>query len=83
MLDYSIIIEAPDELCLKRRLARDLKERNYIKAEIIHRFNNHFLPAYRKWVEPLKSKVSLILYNEEELEIAKKILVGKIASFLK
>ena len=81
MLDYSIIIEAPDELCLKRRLARDMKERNYVKEEILHRFNNHFLPAYRTWVEPMKTKVNLVLYNED-LEIATKILVGKIASFL-
>lgn len=82
LLDYSIIIEAPDQLCRQRRLLRDLKDRNYKEEEILHRFNNHFLPAYRDLVEPFKSKVNLVLYNEEELEIARKILLGKVASFL-
>jgi uridine kinase len=82
-LDYSILIEAPDELCRARRLSRDLSERNYRQEEILHRFNNHFLPAYRQIVEPLKPKVNLILYNEEELEIARKIILGTVTSVLK
>lgn len=82
MLDYSIIIEAPDDLCRTRRLNRDQSERNYKKEEILHRFNNHFLPSYHLLVEPFKPKVDLVLYNEEELEIAQKILLGRVASLL-
>ena len=83
LLDYSIIIDADIDTCRKRRLARDVKERNYDREEILHRFNNHVLPSFSELIDPLKSKVDLVLMNEGELEVVKERLIEQLMSFLK
>jgi len=82
LLDYSIIIDADINICRSRRLARDVKERNYDRKEILHRFDNHVLPSFQSLIEPLKSKVDEVLINEGELDEVRKILIERVMTFL-
>tara|TARA_Y100000385_G_scaffold289279_2_gene358201 strand:+ start:733 stop:1338 length:606 start_codon:yes stop_codon:yes gene_type:complete len=82
LLDYSIIIDADINICRSRRLARDVKERNYDRKEILHRFDNHVLPSFQSLIEPLKSKVDEVLINEGKLDKVRKILIERVMTFL-
>lgn len=82
MLDYSIIIDADTDICRSRRLLRDVRERNYDEEEILHRFNNHVLPAFDDLIEPLKAKVDMVLINDKELSVAKRKLIDTVNAFL-
>ncbi|MEE9374197.1 MAG: AAA family ATPase [Saprospiraceae bacterium] len=83
LLDCSIIIDANIETCRNRRLTRDVNERNYDRNEILHRFDNHVLPSFKKLIDPLKPKVNFVLLNEGKLDDVKKKLMEIILSFLK
>ena len=82
LLDYSIIIDAEIDTCRQRRLARDVKERNYDPIEILHRFDNHVLPSFKTLIEPLKSKVDEVMINQGEIVEVRKKLIERVMTFL-
>lgn len=50
-----IFIDAPDEVCLQRRIDRDTHTRGRTEAEVRGRFEAHVLPAAIKYIRPCKS----------------------------
>ncbi len=70
LLDLRIFIEAPDYLMLSRRIVRDGKERGYDMEDVMYRFKNHVIPAYEKFIGPLKSKSDLIIPNHTDFNTA-------------
>lgn len=69
-LDCKIFIIADPEVCLKRRLARDQKERGYQKTEILYRFKHHALPVYEKYVLPYQAEADFVIDNNADLNRA-------------
>jgi len=49
-----IFVEAPDDVCLQRRLDRDVAERGRTPGEVISRFHGHVWPMYMKHIEPTR-----------------------------
>jgi uridine kinase len=50
-----IFIDAPDEVCLRRRIERDTHTRGRSEAEVRGRFEAHVLPAAVRYIRPCKS----------------------------
>jgi len=63
-LDYSVYLSVDREQQLKRRLKRDMTERNYTKESIIYQWNNHVIPSYDNYVRPYKTESDLIITND-------------------
>lgn len=83
MLDLRIFIDAPDYLMLSRRIIRDDKERGYDAEDVMYRFKNHVVPAYEKYIGPLKSKSDLIIPNHTDFQNALNVLIMYMQSQLK
>ena len=77
-LDYSVYISAPQDLQLRRRLKRDMEERNYTKEDILYQWNKHVLPSYESFLLPYKEKADLIINNAEEFDSNVKVLLNVI-----
>lgn len=73
LLDDIIFIEAIDSLMLERRLRRDKEERNIDGDNVLYQWNNHFVPAYKKYVLPYKAKADLVL-NGAHLGLVRKVM---------
>jgi uridine kinase len=82
ILDYSVFITVESELQLFRRLKRDIEERNYTKKDIMYQWDHHVMPAYKKYIEPFKSSVDLIISNNDKFDENILILEAKLRDAL-
>lgn len=61
VFDLKIFIEVPMEVCLERRVARDVVERGRTAEIIRHRWAEQVEPMYIKHVEPTRAFADLLL----------------------
>ncbi|WP_183573448.1 uridine kinase family protein [Mucilaginibacter sp. X5P1] len=62
-LDLKIFIEADDDIALQRRLKRDLMERGYSHDDVMYKWINHVVPAYKEFLLPYKDECDQIITN--------------------
>lgn len=65
VFDLKIFINVPLEVCLERRVARDVVERGRTEEMIRQRWAEQVDPMYRKYVEPTRAFADLLLAPEE------------------
>ena len=82
LLDLKIFIEAKDQLRLERRITRDSEERGYDLDDVLYRYRNHAIPSYEKYIEPFRSSSDIIIPNNNQSDIAIKILIAYLKSKL-
>ena len=66
--DIRIFISAPEELRLKRRLERDVRERGRTPESIRTQFATTVSPMHDKYIEPSSSSADLILEGTAPIE---------------
>lgn len=69
LIDYSIFIDTPLPVCLKRRLSRDTTEREVSEEMVKYQWENHILPSFNKYIKPYKSEVDLIIDGNRDKQI--------------
>ena len=67
LLDLKIFLDTEEEIALKRRLKRDLIERGYSEDDILYKWNNHVVPAYKEYLLPFKTDCHNIVSNNTQL----------------
>tara|TARA_X000001036_G_C20689680_1_gene808970 strand:+ start:1200 stop:1826 length:627 start_codon:yes stop_codon:yes gene_type:complete len=68
ILDVKIFLEAPEDVMLKRRLERDSHHRGYTIDEVVYQFERHALPAYKKYILPLKNQADILISNHHDFD---------------
>src|SRR5690606_1829768 len=63
LLDYRIFLEADESIALKRRLRRDLIERGYGHDDVMYKWVNHVLPAFKSYLLPHREQCDLVIKN--------------------
>jgi uridine kinase len=63
LLDLKIFIEADEEIALVRRLKRDLIERGYSHEDVMYKWINHVVPAYKKFLLPYREECDQVITN--------------------
>jgi uridine kinase len=63
LIDYRIFIEADEEIALERRIQRDGIERGYPEDDVLYKWHNHVVPAYRQYLLPYKQSCNQLIYN--------------------
>ncbi len=66
LLDLRIFIEADEEVALHRRIKRDGMERGYPEEDVIYKWNNHVVPAYKEFLLPYKEQCDQIVFNNDD-----------------
>ncbi|MGI4022925.1 MAG: uridine kinase family protein [Janthinobacterium lividum] len=67
MLDLKVFIDTEEEVALHRRLKRDLLERGYSADDVNYKWENHVLPAYKKFLLPHKPSCHKIVVNNTQV----------------
>src|SRR5205085_8956904 len=74
----SIFIDATSDLCLQRRVSRDVAERGRCPEEVNSWFNERVLPMQRRFVDPQREYSTLTVCapvgEKHVTELAEKIL---------
>lgn len=64
LLDMRIFLDTSEETALQRRLQRDKAERGYSDEDILYKWQEHVMPAYRKFLLPHKNTCDQIIIND-------------------
>lgn len=83
VLDYRIFVEADETVALQRRIRRDGLERGYPEEDVLYKWHNHVVPAYKEFLLPYREQANKIVVNN--LDIPDEILkiTEEISSELK
>ncbi len=63
LLDHMIFVDADEQVALDRRIKRDGLERGYPEEDVLYKWHNHVLPAYKEYLLPYKDKCHEIVIN--------------------
>lgn len=63
LIDLKIFIEADDHIALQRRINRDVAERGYSYEDVMYKWENHVVPAYREYLLPYRDEAHQIILN--------------------
>jgi uridine kinase len=68
MFECRIFIDARREICLSRRLERDMRERGRPRMSILRQFEETVIPMYEKYIAPARQFADLVVDGEEPIE---------------
>ncbi len=66
-LDLKIFIDADDDVALQRRIKRDLLERGYSHDDVMYKWVNHVVPAYKEFLLPYKNECDQVIVNNSHV----------------
>ena len=65
---YSVYVDAPAEVCLQRRIRRDMRERGRTEASVREQYESAVKPMADLYVVPSKEKAELVVSGCEALD---------------
>jgi len=68
LYDFSIYVDAPNDVCLMRRIHRDMRERGRTRESVIEQFNATAKPMADLYVLPTKTLATLTVDGTEDLD---------------
>lgn len=83
MMDIRIFMEAAPDICLLRRLKRDIKERGRSLDCVLKQYEETVRPMYLQFIEPTKRHADLIVPRGGGNRIAIDMIQAKIRELLK
>lgn len=66
LLNLKIFIEADEEVALQRRIKRDGMERGYPEEDVLYKWKNHVVPAYKEFLLPYKEHCDQVVFNNDD-----------------
>lgn len=67
LLQQRIFIDAHEEVALQRRIRRDGMERGYPEEDVLYKWHNHVVPAYKEFLLPYKDECHKIIINNTDI----------------
>jgi uridine kinase len=67
LLDLKIFIEADEDVALRRRIKRDLEERGYSHDDVMYKWINHVMPAYKEYLLIYKNECEQVIVNNTQV----------------
>ncbi len=83
LMDIKIYIDTPPDICLIRRLRRDIQERGRSVESVLRQYQETVRPMYLQFVEPSKRYADIIVPHGGKNIIAIDIIKSKIEQLLK
>ena len=81
-MDIRIYMETPLDICLMRRLKRDLLERGRSLESILEQYQSTVRPMYLQFIEPSKRYADIIIPRGGENRIAIDMIKAKMRELL-
>jgi uridine kinase len=81
-IDVSIFIDTPLDICLMRRLVRDMAERERSMDSVLLQYTKTVRPMFLQFIEPSKQHADIIVPRGGKNRIAKDLLKTRIKYLL-
>lgn len=82
LMDIRIFMSAPLDVCLSRRLKRDVVERHRSFESVLHQYETTVRPMYLQFIEPSSRYADLIVPRGGENRIAIEMIKAKMRELL-
>jgi uridine kinase len=79
--NFSIFVDTPLDICLMRRLLRDVNERGRTLDSVMQQYKKTVRPMFLQFIEPSKQYADIIVPRGGKNRIAIDILKAKISQF--
>lgn len=79
LLALGIFVEAPDALCLERRIERDVRERGRTPESVVDQYTTAVRPMFERHVAPTRRHAGLILDGCRPVEDSVRAIVERLA----
>lgn len=76
LYDLSVYVDAPDEICYARRVARDVRERGRTESSVAGHYSATVRPMAEKYVRPSASHAMLVVRGTESLDWSVEAVLG-------
>ncbi|NII82305.1 uridine kinase [Pedobacter riviphilus] len=63
LLDHTIFVDADELVALDRRIKRDGLERGYPEEDVLYKWHNHVVPAYKEYLLPYREQCNKVVMN--------------------
>lgn len=83
LMDVRIFVETPVDICLIRRIERDLAERGRTAHSVLQQYMRTVRPMYLRYVEPAKRYADIVICGEHDDSQATDELIARIDGMLK
>ncbi|HIP76515.1 MAG TPA: uridine kinase [Psychromonas hadalis] len=83
LFDISLFMDTALDICLLRRLTRDVAERGRTMESVIEQYQKTVRPMFIQFIEPSKQHADIIIPRGGKNRIAIEMLKAKIAEMLK
>lgn len=83
LMDIRIFMDTPLDICLTRRLKRDVIERNRTFASVLQQYETTVRPMYMQFIEPSKRYADIIVPNGGANRIAIDMIKAKMRELLR
>lgn len=80
--DLRVFVDAPEDVRLRRRVARDVAERGRSAESVRAQFAATVRPMHAQFVEPSRAHADLVVANAAELARARDPLVARVRALL-
>ncbi|AFP85820.1 uridine kinase [secondary endosymbiont of Heteropsylla cubana] len=80
-MHFSIFVDTPLDICLMRRIKRDVNERGRSMDSVIEQYKRTVRPMFLQFIEPSKQYADIIVPRGGKNRIAIDILKAKISQF--
>ncbi|MFT8211602.1 MAG: uridine kinase [Symbiopectobacterium sp.] len=80
-LNFSIFVDTPLDICLLRRMRRDVNERGRSMDSVMEQYQKTVRPMFLQFIEPSKQDADIIVPRGGKNRIAIDILKAKISQF--
>ena len=82
LLDLKLFVDVPMDICLSRRLRRDIQERGRSLDSVLSQYEQTVRPMYFEYIDPCKQHADLIVPQGGENENALRVLENHLSSLL-
>ena len=82
LMDIRIFMDTPLDICLIRRLSRDIIERERTLESVLEQYQNTVRPMYLQFIEPSKRYADIIVPRGGENRIAIDLIKAKMKELL-
>lgn len=80
--DLSIFVDAPPDICLLRRIRRDINERGRTLASVMEQYERTVRPSYFAFINPSREYADMVVANDEQNPIDLDAITKKIHGLL-
>ena len=78
LYDFTVYVDAPHEVCLTRRIHRDVRELGRTEATVIGQFNTFARPMAEQYVLPCRDAADVTVAGTEALDWSIELVLGSL-----